>query len=73
MLPVTAFVWRCSDTPCTSGFIAHKSRLLDVATQLKRSAHATMGYKLCNNASSRPVDAWDYFWVLESNFPGGNT
>jgi len=36
-----------SDTSCTSGFMddvvfAHKPRLLDVAAQLKRSAHATM-------------------------------
>ena len=36
--------WQRSDTLCTSGFIddvmfAHKPRLLDVAAQLKRSAH----------------------------------
>jgi len=40
--------WRCSDTLCTSGFMddvifAHKPRLLDVAAQLKRSAHAAFG------------------------------
>ena len=39
--------WR-SDTLCTSGFIddvifAHKPRLLDVAAQLKGSAHAALG------------------------------
>ena len=39
---------RRSDTLCTSGFMddiifAHKPRLLDVATQLKRSAHAALG------------------------------
>jgi len=37
-----------SDTLCTSGFMddfifAHKTRLLDVAAQLKRSAHAAWG------------------------------
>jgi len=45
MLPVA--VARC-DTLCTSCFMddvifAHKPRLLDVAAQLKRSAHATLG------------------------------
>jgi len=39
---------RRSDTLCTSGFMddvifAHKPRLLDVAAQLKLSAHAAMG------------------------------
>ena len=39
--------WR-SDMLCTSGFMddvifAHKPRLLDVAAQLKRSAHAALG------------------------------
>ena len=39
---------RRSDMLCTSGFMddlmfAHKSRLLDVAAQLKRSAHAALG------------------------------
>ena len=41
-------IWQHSDTLCTSGFIddvifAHKPRLLDVAVQLKRSAHAALG------------------------------
>ena len=40
--------WRRSDMSCTSGFMddvifAHKPRLLDVAAQLKRSAHAALG------------------------------
>ena len=40
--------WHRSDKLCTSGFLddvmsAHKSRLLDVAAQLKRSAHAALG------------------------------
>ena len=40
--------WRRSDILCTSGFIddvmlAHKPRLLSVATQLKCSAHAALG------------------------------
>ena len=40
--------WRRSDTLCTSGFmddviVAHKPRLLDVAGQLKHSAHAASG------------------------------
>ena len=39
---------RSSDTLCISGFMddvifAHKPRLLDVAAQLKRSAHAAFG------------------------------
>jgi len=40
--------WLRSDTLCTSGFMddvmfAHKPRLLNVAAQLKRSAHAALG------------------------------
>jgi len=40
--------WQRRDTLCTSGFmndiiIALKPRLLDVAAQLKRSAHAALG------------------------------
>jgi len=40
--------WRRSDMLCTSGLVddvifAHKPRLLDVAAQLKRSAHAALG------------------------------
>jgi len=39
--------WQRSDTLCTSGFMddvifAHKPRLLDVAAQLKCSAHAAL-------------------------------
>ena len=41
-------IWRRNDTLCTSSFMddvifVHKSRLLDVAAQLKRSAHAAFG------------------------------
>ena len=41
-------LWRRSDMLCTSGFtddviFVHKPRLLDVAAQLKRSAHAALG------------------------------
>jgi len=41
-------LWRRSATLFTSGFMddvifAHKPRLLDVAAQLKRSAHAALG------------------------------
>ena len=46
----SVLLWRRDDTLCTSGFMfAHKPRLLDVATQLKRSAHAALGFatKLC--------------------------
>jgi len=50
----SVFLWGRSDTLCTSGFVgdvifAHKPRLLDVAAQLKRSAHAALGLasKLC--------------------------
>jgi len=44
------FLWRRSDTLCISGFMddamfAHKPRLLDVATQLKYSAHAVAGQR----------------------------
>jgi len=40
--------WRRSDVLCTSGFMddvifAQKPRLLDIAAQLKRSAHAALG------------------------------
>ena len=46
----SVLLWRHSDTLCTSGFMvdvifAHKPRLIEVAAQLKRSAHAA--YKLC--------------------------
>ena len=46
------------DTLCTSGFMddvifAYKPRLLDVATQLKRSAHAALG--LAINCAVIPV------------------
>ena len=45
---VSVLFWRRSDTLCISGFMddvifAHKPRLLDVATQMKRSAHAALG------------------------------
>ena len=45
-------LWRRSDTLCTSGFMddvifAHKPSLLDVAAQLKRSAHAASGLAIC--------------------------
>ena len=51
MLPIAvavSFSGRVSDTLCTSGFaddvtFAHKPMLLDVAAQLKRSAHAALG------------------------------
>jgi len=44
----SVLLWWRSDTLCTSCFMddvifAHKPRLLDVAAQLKRSAHATLG------------------------------
>ena len=44
----SVLLWRRSDTLRTSGFMddvmfAHKPRLLDVAAQLKRSAHAALG------------------------------
>ena len=41
--------WRRSDTLCTSGFFVddvmftHKPRLLGVAAEMKRSAHAALG------------------------------
>ena len=44
----SVLLWRRSDTLRTSGFMddvifAHKPMLLDVAAQLKRSAHAALG------------------------------
>ena len=44
----SVLLWRRSDMLCTSGFMddikfAHKPRLLEVAAQLKRSAHAALG------------------------------
>ena len=44
----SVLLWRRSDTLCTSGYMddvifAHEPRLLDVAAQLKRSAHAALG------------------------------
>ena len=44
----SVLLWRRSDTLCTSGFMddvifVHKPRLVDVAAQLKRSAHAALG------------------------------
>jgi len=49
------FIWRRSDMLCTPGFMddvifAHRPRLLDVAAQMKHSAHAALGLaknKLC--------------------------
>ena len=44
----SVLLWRRNDMLCTSGFMddvifAHKPTLLDVAAQLKRSAHAALG------------------------------
>jgi len=44
----SVLLWRRSDMICTYGFMndviyAHKKMLLDIATQLKRSAHAALG------------------------------
>jgi len=44
----SVLLWRRSDALCTSGFmddviLVRKPRLLDVAAQLKRSAHAALG------------------------------
>ena len=44
----SVLLWRRSDALCTSSFMddvifAHKSRLLDVAAQMKGSAHTTLG------------------------------
>ena len=54
----SVLLWRRSDMLCTSGFIddvvfAHRPRLLDVAAQLKRSAHAALG--LATNCAVIPV------------------
>jgi len=52
----SVLLWRRSETLCISGFMddvifAHKPRLLDVAGQLKRSAHAALGLAI-NRASN---------------------
>ena len=44
----SVLLWRRGDTLCISGFMddvvfSHKPRMLDVAAQLKRSAHAALG------------------------------
>jgi len=44
----SVLLWQRSDTLCTSGFMddvifAHKPKLLDLAAQLKCSAHAALG------------------------------
>ena len=64
----SVLLWRRNDTLCTSSFMdyvtfAHKSRLLDVAAQLKRSAHAALGLAIncAQYTSCRPTDAHDYF------------
>ena len=66
---------------CTSGFVddvlfAHKPRLLDVAAQLKRSAHAALG--LAINCGVIPVAGQrthgTTFRALKVTSPvGGNT
>ena len=45
---------------------AQKLRLLDVAAQLKRSAHAALGWlqTVRSNTSCRQTGAWDYFPYL---------
>ena len=59
MLPVAAFRYSSSGvTLCTSDYmddvmLAHKPRLLDVAAQLKRSAHAALGVAI--NCAVMPV------------------
>jgi len=45
---ISILLWRRSDKLCTSGFMddvmfVYKPRLLDIADQLKRSAHAALG------------------------------
>jgi len=68
----SVFLWRRSDMLCTSGFMddvifAHKPRLLDVAAQLKRSAHAALG--LATNCVVIPVAGQRThratFWALK--------
>ena len=64
----SVLLWRRSNKLCTSGFMddvifAHKPTLVDVAAQLKRSAHAALGLAITVriNTSCRPTDARDYF------------
>ena len=56
----SVLLWRRSDTLCTSGFMddvifAHKPRLLDVAAQLKRSAHAALGLAMSVGVTSNNI------------------
>ena len=66
----SVLLWRHSDRLFfhTSSFMddiifAHKPRLLDVAAQLKRTAHAALGLAIncAQYTSCRPTDARDYF------------
>jgi len=65
-----------SDTLCTSGFMddvifAYKPRLLDVAAQLKRSAHAALDLAI-NSAVVIPIAGQrthgTTFWTLKVTF-----
>ena len=52
----SVLLWQLSDMLCTFGFMndvifAHKPRLLDVAAQLKRGAHAALGLGLAINCA----------------------
>ena len=76
----SVLLWRRSDTLCTSGFMndvifAHKPRLLDVAAQLKRGAHAALGSAIiCAQIQvTGQRTHGTTFWALIFNFPGGNT
>jgi len=67
----SVLIWRRSGTLCTSGFmedviLAHKPRLLDVAAQLKRSAHAALGLAItvCSSATLSTLPS--YFGQLLS-------
>ena len=57
----SVLLWRRSDMLCTSGcmnddIFAHRPRLLDVAAQLKRSAHVVLGLAIeCSPAAYRRV------------------
>jgi len=57
----SVLLWRRSDMSCTSCFMddvmfAHKPRLLDVAAQLKRGAHAALGLAI-NHAQKCQLQA----------------
>ena len=69
----SVFLWRRSDTLCTSGFIddvifARKPRLLVIAAQLRRSAHSALGLAVRSNTIAGQRTHGTTIWVLKVTF-----